>query len=191
MVRRLFLIPIMSILFSCLSICQAVAHAASSVAFTAASAATAMPAAGLDVVAAYAGIWQADIQYQDTPYSKKYDAKYQLRNDCWRSAGYYACDQFVDGASKALLVFMYDPIKGYTSYPIPVEGAGTVHPGRLMIDGKVWTFPWEVKKAGKTTYVHVINTWTSEDSIEFRQEYSEDGKRWQPMAQGHEVRVKG
>lgn len=191
MVRRLFLIPSVAILFLCLNVYPAMAQAASVAAATTAAPATALPTAGLDAVAAYAGIWQADVQYQDTPYSKKYDAKYQLHNECWRSAGYYACDQFVDGASKALLVFMYDPLKGYTSYPIPVEGSPDVHPGRLMIDGKVWTFPWEVKKAGKTTYFHVINTWTSEDSIEFRQEYSEDGKRWQPMAQGHEVRVKG
>lgn len=145
----------------------------------------------LDVIAAYAGIWQADIQYQDTPYSKKYEAKYHLRNDCWRSAGFFACDQIVDGVSKALVVFMYDPAKGYSSYPIPAEGAGAVHPGPVVIQGKVWTFPWQVRKAGKTTYFHVINTWISQDDIEFRQEYSEDGEQWRTMAEGHEMRVKG
>lgn len=190
MVRRLFHIPSIAILFLCLNVHQAAAQAAS-VAGATTAVSTAAAATGLDVFAAYGGSWQSDVQFQATPYGKGYEAKYQLRNDCWRSAGYYVCHQFVDGASKALLVFMYDPQKGYSIYPIPVEGASDVHPGRLLIEGKVWTFPWEVKQAGKTTYFHVINTWTSGDSIEFRQEYSEDGKHWQPMAQGHEVRVKG
>lgn len=190
MARRLFLIGMFSILATGPGI--SVAEVQSPATATAAPFVTASAApSGLDVVAAYAGIWQADIQYQDTPFSKKYEAKYQLRNACWRSAGFYACNQFVDGASKALVVFTYDPLKGYSSYPIPAEGSETVHPGRLSIEGKVWTFPWQVKKAGKITYFHVINTWTSEDSIEFRQEYSEDGKQWRVMAEGHEVRVKG
>lgn len=181
MVRSLLLLCMMSILFASPGITLAQTQPA----------ATATRLSGLDAIAGYAGIWQSDIQYQDTPYSKKYEAKYQLRNDCWRSAGYYACDQFVDGASKALLVFMYDPLKGYSSYPIPAEGSAEVRPGRVIIEGKVWTFPWQLTKAGKTTYFHVINTWTSQDSIEFRQEYSTDGKTWLPMAVGHEVRVKG
>jgi len=143
---------------------------------------------GLDAIAAYAGRWQTDIQYLDTPYSKKSETKYQLRNECWRSAGYYACDQFVDGDSKALLIFMYDPAKGYTSYPIQA-GGGDVHPGRLIIEGKVWTFPWQMTQDGKTTYFHVVNTWDSPDSIQFRQEYSADGEQWLPIAQGHETRV--
>src|SRR5579859_2534286 len=186
MARPLFLIPIVSLLFSCLNIYPAAAQAVPLAGATAVA-----PAVGLDAIAAYAGTWQTEVQYQDTAYSKKSEDKHQLHNECWRSAGYYACDQFVDGASKALLIFMYDPAKGYTSYPIPAEGTATVHSGRLVIDGKVWTFPWEVENAGKTTYFHVVNTWTSPDSIEFRQEYSEDGKQWKTMAQGHESRVKG
>lgn len=185
MARRLFLIPILSFCLA-MSVAQAAAPAAASAAPPAAASGT-----GLDVIAAYAGTWQTDIRYQDTPYSKKYEAKYQLHNDCWRSAGYYACDQVVDGKSQALVVFTYDPAKGYATYPIPAGGSSTIHAGRLMIDGKAWTFPWQTSKGGKTTYFHVINTWTSPDGIDFRQEYSEDGKQWQTMAEGHETRVKG
>ena len=190
MARRLFLVSTLSLLFSCSGISLAEAQSPAPVTAVPTAASPAAPS-GLDAFATYAGTWQSDIRYQDTPFSKKYEAKYQLRNDCWRSAGFYACDQFVDGASKALLVFMYDPAKGYSSYPIPVEGAGSVHPGRVIIDGKIWTFPWQVKQDGRTIYFHVINTWSSRDSIEFRQEYSEDGKQWRAMAEGHEVRVNG
>ena len=191
MARRLFPVFSLSMIFVCLGISVAQAQSPAAATVAAPATATSVPPSGLDAFAAYAGIWQSDIQYHDTPYSKQYDAKYQLRNDCWRSASFYTCDQFVDGASKALVVFMYDPLKGYSSYPIPAEGAGSVHPGRVTIAGKVWTFPWQVKKDGKITYFHVINTWTSQDRIEFRQEYSQDGKQWLPMAEGHEVRVKG
>lgn len=180
MARRRFLIHIIACCFACLETSMAQAGTPVS---------TPSAATGLDAIAAYAGSWQTDIQYRNTPYSKQYEAKYRLRNDCWRSAGYYACDQFVDGKSQALLVFLYDPVKGYSSYPIPVGGAEAVHPGRLLIDGNVWTFPWQTREDGKITYFHVINTWTSPDGIDFRQEYSEDGKRWILMAAGHETRV--
>jgi hypothetical protein len=144
---------------------------------------------GLDVLSAYAGSWRTEIHSLDTPYSQKGDTHYELRNDCWRSAGFYACDQFVGGESKALLIYTYDAVHGYSSYPIPV-GAGEVHVGHLEIQGKVWTFPWKTVKDGKTTYFHVTNTWDSPDSIQFRQEYSADGRQWLLMAEGHETRIK-
>jgi hypothetical protein len=144
---------------------------------------------GLDVLQSYAGRWKTEIHYLDTPYSKQADTSYELRNDCWRSAGYYACDQFVGGDSKALLVFTWDPKRGYLSYPITPESGVTLHAGHLLISGALWTFPWQVSKGGKTTYFHVLNTWDGPDHIQFRQEYSSDGKHWQPMAEGHETRV--
>jgi hypothetical protein len=155
------------------------------------AAATATPAAqgGLDVLAAYAGPWHVEIHFLETPYSHARDTAYKLRNDCWRSAGFYACDQFVDGQSKVLVVYSYDSTRGYSSFPIPA-GTDQVHVGHLDIQDKVWTFPWKVAKDGKTTYFHVINTWDSPDSIQFRQEYSADGQQWTLMAQGHETRIR-
>jgi hypothetical protein len=144
---------------------------------------------GLDALSAYAGTWKTEIHNLDTPYSKKSDSSYELRNDCWRSAAFYACDQFVGGDSKAFLVFTYDPKRGYTSYPITSDSGDTLHSGRLVIEGHVWTFPWKDVKDGKTTYFHVTNTWDSPDSIQFRQEYSTDGEHWTLMAHGHETRI--
>lgn len=144
---------------------------------------------GLDLLKAYAGTWKTEIHYLDTPYSKQADTTYALRNDCWRSAAYYACDQFVGGQSKALLVFTWDPKRGYLSYPITPDSGTTLHAGHLVVTGTLWTFPWQVSKGGKTTYFHVLNTWDGPDQIEFRQEYSTDGTHWQPMAEGRETRV--
>lgn len=145
---------------------------------------------GLDKVMAYAGTWKTEIRHLETPFSKASRESSILKNDCWRSGGFLACDQIVDGDSKALLVFMYDA-KGdiYASYPI-TAGSSDVRPGTLIIKGDAWTFPWDYTQDGKTTHFRVVNTWNSPDSIEFRQEYSADGQHWTLMADGHETRVR-
>jgi hypothetical protein len=177
------------ILFPCLALVLTSAVMAADDQSSSSAVSSAPAAAGLDVLSAYAGSWHTEIHYLDTPYSQKRDTSYELRNDCWRSAGFYACDQFIGGESKALVIYTYDAAHGYSSYPIPV-GAEEVHVGHLEIQGKVWTFPWKTVKDGKTTYFHVTNTWDSPDSIGFRQEYSADGQQWMLMAQGHETRIK-
>jgi len=174
-------------LFPCLVLGSV--HAAEAPAAATAETVSSTAPAGLDVLKAYAGRWKAEIHYLDTPYSKQGDTSYELRNDCWRSADYYACDQFVGGESKALLVFTWDANRGYLSYPITQESGTTLHAGHLIISGALWTFPWQLTKAGKTTYFHVLNTWSGPDHIEFRQEYSTDGRHWTPMAEGQETRL--
>ena len=145
---------------------------------------------GLDKVMAYAGTWKTDTRYFDTPYSKASYETATLQNDCWRSGGFFACRQIVDGDSKALLVFVYDSkTDRYTSYPIPTAG-GEVHPGSLIIQAATWTFPWDNTEGGKTIHFRVVNVWSSPDRIEFRQEYSADGEHWIRMAEGHDARVK-
>lgn len=145
---------------------------------------------GLDAVTAYAGTWKTEVRHLDTPFSKAGSESKLLKNDCWRSSGFFACNQVVDGDSKALMVFMYDAkTDRYTSYPIPA-GGGEVHPGTLLIQGRTWTFPWDDTEGGKTTHFRVVNVWRSPDSIEFRQEYSLDRRQWILMAEGHETRMK-
>ena len=146
-------------------------------------------AQGIEKIAAYAGSWSIHIEHLATPYSKASDEHTQLRNDCWRSGGYFACNQYVDGASKVLLVFIYDAAAGnYTSYQIPTDG-GAAGSGKLEIRGSVWTFPWETKEAEKTTYFRVVNVFTAPDTIEFRQEFSTDKIKWTLMAHGEEKKI--
>jgi hypothetical protein len=148
-------------------------------------------AAGIDAIRAYEGSWEISIEHLDTAHSKAGVEKTLLRNDCWKSGGYYACNQIVNGESKVLLVFTYDAAKNlYTSYPIPQDGseAGS---GKLRIDGNTWTYPWQVKEGDKTTWYRVVNVFTAPDHIEFRQEFSEDNVHWTLMARGKETRVSG
>jgi hypothetical protein len=75
---------------------------------------------GLDKLIAYAGIWKTEVDHLDTPFSKASHEVRTLKNNCWRSGGFFACNQIVDGDSKALVVFTYDAkADRYTSYPIP------------------------------------------------------------------------
>ena len=147
------------------------------------------PTGGIDAVMAYAGTWKVSGERFATAHSDAGKEDTTLRNDCWKSGGYVACNQYVNGASKVLLVFTYsDLTKMYTSYPIPQNGeaAGS---GRLQIVGNVWTFPWEVTQSGVTTYFHVVNVFKDSEHIDYVQEFSPDNVHWTRMAQGNEVKT--
>lgn len=141
------------------------------------------------MIRAYAGTWEVSIDHLQTAHSKASREKSVLRNDCWNSGGYFACNQYVNGESKVLLVFTYDAAKGrYTSYQIPTDGADAGR-GTLLIDGNTWTYPWQIQEAGKTTWYRVVNVFTAPDRIEFRQEFSDDNSHWTLMARGTEKRT--
>jgi hypothetical protein len=140
--------------------------------------------AGIDALRAYEGSWKTSLQFFDTAHSKASTDKSALRNDCWKSGEYFACNQFVNGESKVLLVFTYDAAKNeYSSYQIP-QGGGSASSGRLVIEGNRWTFPWQTGEGANTTWFRVLNTWDGPDKIEFRQEFSTDQVHWTLMGQG-------
>lgn len=144
---------------------------------------------GIDTVMAYAGTWKVNGERFATAHSDAGKEDSTLRNDCWKSGGYVACNQYVNGESKVLLVFTYsDLTKSYTSYPIPLDGSA-VGAGRLQIVGNIWTFPWELSQNGVTTYFHVVNVFKDHDHIEYAQEFSPDNVHWTKMAQGSETRA--
>src|SRR5271165_1931247 len=140
--------------------------------------------AGIDKILAYKGTWKIETEHFQTRFSKAAKESSTLRNDCWRSAGFFVCDQFVDGESKDLIVFTYDAAEGiYHSYSVPAAG-GDGGGGKLIIKGNVWTFPWQDKQDGKTVYFQVVNTFTTPGTIEYRQEFSEDNVHWTVTARG-------
>lgn len=146
-------------------------------------------AAGIDAIRVYEGSWQITIEHLDTAHSKAGSEKTSLRNDCWKSGGYFACNQYVNGESQVLLVFTYNPAKNvYTSYNIP-QGGKDAGVGTLLIDGDTWTYPWESSEGGKKTWYRVVNVFSGPDRIAFRQEFSEDNVHWTVMARGDERRV--
>jgi hypothetical protein len=146
-------------------------------------------AAALDKIAAYSGTWHIEIEHLDTAVSKAGKETTTLRNDCWRSAGFYACNQFVDGESKALLVFMNGIKDGdYVSHVIPA-GDGPVSSGSLHIEGNTWTFPWDGVDQNNPMHFRVVNVFTAPGTIEYRQEFSRDLTQWTVSAKGIEHKV--
>ena len=146
-------------------------------------------AGGVDRVMAYAGTWKVNGERFATAHSDAGREESTLRNDCWKSGGYVACNQYVNGESKVLLVFTFsDLTRTYTSYPIPLNGAAAGS-GRLQIVGNIWTFPWEVSQGSATTYFHVVNVFKDQDHIDYAQEFSPDNVHWTRMAQGTETKI--
>jgi hypothetical protein len=169
------------------------AHAANpqSAAKPAQASSPAPAASDVGVFARYAGTWQVQLTHVQTPYSKASNEAMTVRNDCWRSEIFYVCDQIIDGAPKALIVFFYNAEdKRYGSFPITASSS-TIHPGDVLVDGKTITFPWQINDNGKTVSLRIVNTFATADSMEFRQEYSEDGQKWIAMATGVEHKVDG
>ena len=146
-------------------------------------------AAEVDTFARYAGTWKMQLNYVESAHSKARAESMTVTNDCWHSDFFYVCNQIIDGKSRALIVFFYDPVaKRYGSYPIAV-GADTVHPATVVVDEKSITFPYDMQDNGKTVHMRIVNTFTTPDTLDFKQEYSEDGQKWVAMATGVEHRV--
>ena len=153
-----------------------------------APAASASPA-DVTVFARYAGTWKVELTHVQTPYSKASSETMTVRNDCWHSEIFYVCDQIIDGAPKALIVFFYNgEDKRFGSFPITAR-SDVVHPGDVTVDGNTITFPWQINDNGKGIYMRIVNVFKTADTMDFRQEYSEDGQKWIPMATGVEQKV--
>jgi hypothetical protein len=144
---------------------------------------------GIERILAYQGTWKIETEHFATRFSKAEKESSTLRNDCWRSAGYFVCDQFVNGESKDLMVFTYDPKEdSYHSYSVPA-GGGEGGSGKLLINGNVWTFPWDREEDGKIFHFRVVNVFTTPGSIEYRQEFSDDKVHWTVTAKGLEHKL--
>jgi len=144
---------------------------------------------GMDPIMAYAGVWKIEIDHLDTAYSKMSHESTTLKNVCWKSGGYVACNQQVNGESRVLLVFTYvEKEKSYTTYQIP-PGGGEPGSGKLFIDGNTWEFPWRVSGPDKPMYFRVVNVFTTPNQVEYRQEFSTDKEHWTVMAKGTEKKI--
>jgi hypothetical protein len=146
---------------------------------------------GLSVIMAYAGEWKIQGERFATPHSDAGKEDTTLRNDCWRSGSYIACNQYVDGESKVLLVFTCnEKDKTYTSYQIP-QGGGEPGSSKVLIAGNAWMFPWETTSGTTTTKFRVVFEFAAADHINYRQEFSTDGVQWTLMAKGTEIKTGG
>lgn len=147
------------------------------------------PATGIDALAPYSGVWKIHTEQFDTPHSKASVADNTLRNACWKNGPYFACNQYIDGVSKVLLIFTFVPAETrFATYQVPLDG-GQPGSGKLFVFGNVWIFPWDSTDGDKPIHFRVVNTFSAPDRIEYRQEFSTDNDHWTVMAKGVETKT--
>ena len=133
---------------------------------------------------AYNGSWRIT---RTLPANSKPD---ELVNECSTIGQYFACQQSVNGAVSALLIFVPagTPNHFYTQSVNPQGRA--LGKGDLEISGGKWTFTSTWDQGGKTTYYQTINTFTGNDKIHFEQKESSNRRDWTTTGVGEDVRVK-
>lgn len=136
-----------------------------------------------------AGAWKADGQTFDTDFSKAGKDSSTLNNDCWQSGMFYACDQIVDGDSKALIVFSASEKPGtFVNYGIVPPNPSPS--GRLVIDGNSWTYGG-VTEGRQPPYWRTLNEFANANgttTIHYKVQYSKDGTNWINTKEGVETK---
>lgn len=132
----------------------------------------------------YNGSWH--VTKKDQPAGAKPD---ELLNQCALIGKYLSCQQTVNGAVSALLIFL--PAKSaaqyYTQSVMPDGRAGGR--GDLTISGDKWTYFSSWNQGGKSIYYRTINTFMGKNRIHFEQQESSDNKEWKTTSSGDEVRI--
>ena len=159
-------------------------------ALAATAAAPATPADPLAPIAVYRGAWKADITQIASPFGKASHSVSTIRNDCWRTKNFYACAQTVDGVQADLVVYTFDKATGvYTTTAVLAGGGPANGGGKLLIEGKTFTYPWDQQQDGATVHMRIVNHFVGRDTIVYRSEYSRDGAAWTVIGTGTEHRL--
>ncbi len=143
----------------------------------------------LDTVLAYRGTWKAELDHVDAKTGKSTHESSVIRNLCWKSNEFAACNQVVNGESKILIVYTYNPAGKYYKSNLILPDGTAAGSGKLIINGSTWIFPWQVEEQGKTVYYRVVNEFTSPAHIDVRQEHSDDNAHWTVTMQGKEEKT--
>ncbi len=132
----------------------------------------------------YNGTWQV---------TRKGEAKPDtVVNQCLKTGHFFTCDQSVNGAPSALLVFIprVDKPGLYYTQNIRPEGRATSR-GDLEIKGDVWTFLSNWDQGGHSTFYKTVNTFAGKTHIKYEQFESTNDKDWTMTNSGEESRVAG
>lgn len=113
-----------------------------------------------------------------------------IENHCARTGLFFACEQVVNGAPAALVVFLP---RGATAasltYRTQALRADASRPGAwhdLTINGDDWTYGED----GPSPRGRTLNHFLGEDHIHFDVQTSSDGKTWTTTKSGEELRTR-
>jgi len=114
-----------------------------------------------------------------------------VENRCARTGLFFACEQLVEGKTRALVVFLpdgrtSDGLFYHTQTLTPT--AATPSPwSALTIDGDRWTYAGP--HTGKAAWRRTINLFSGSDRIRFEIQESKDGNTWTTKTSGDERRA--
>ena len=118
-----------------------------------------------------------------------------IENHCEKVGEFFACNQFVNGKSVALVVFLpsHSLENGgyaYRNQALGVENGGSGNWGDLEIKGDRWVYSSEETDGGKKIYHRIVNVFSGTDRIHFEVQRSDDGANWTTKMSGDEARAK-
>jgi hypothetical protein len=156
------------------------------IAVTLALLATTIAAGPIDQLDRFAGTWQTQGTFLDTPYSKAGSAS-GLARCAWSSDRLFMiCQQTVTLNGKTdhdVTIYAYDDAaQQYTFHNVHAANATTA---TITIDGDTVTYPFSYKDGDTTVSIRTLNIWKNPYAYAWRTEYSTDGgTTWTPMASG-------
>jgi hypothetical protein len=144
------------------------------------------PAAPIDTLDRFAGTWQSEGTFVNTPYSKP-GTSTATTTCAWSGDHLFMiCQQIVTMGGKRdddLGIYSYDETaSAYRFYG--------VHPGQatsttISVNGNTITYPFTFTDNGKNVTIHTLNVWKNSNLYTWRTEFSTDGgKTWTLMASG-------
>ena len=108
-----------------------------------------------------------------------------VTNSCARTGLFFVCEQSLDGASKALVVFLPQGGGRYRTQTLGADGAEPGHWFSLRIKDADWLYTPEGAEPKERTTNHFIDA----DHIHFEVQ-KKDGEGWKTTLSGDETRVK-
>ena len=143
-------------------------------------------AAPLDELNRFAGTWQSQGSFVDTPYSKAGDASATTTCEWSIDRSFMICQQRVIMNGKPdddIAIYTYDQAaQAYHFYNVrPTQSTSIT----ITIAGDTITYPFSFTDQGKTVMVRTLNLWKNPSLYTWRTEYSLDGgATWKLMASG-------
>jgi hypothetical protein len=130
----------------------------------------------------YNGTWQV---------TRKDQPPQTLVNRCSSFGKFFACEQSVNGASVALLIFVPGSQPGhFFTQSVKSDGRAGGR-GELQIEHNTWTYLSNWNEGGKTTFYRTTNVYEGRNRIHFEQAESSDNKTWVVKSSGDEVHPGG
>jgi hypothetical protein len=140
----------------------------------------------------WVGHWQSQTQVLNTPYSEAASVTSEMTCTWSPNHGFVLCDHLMhgaDGVTNSLSVYTYDERdKVYKFYGVEKDSYPREVP--MQVNGNVWSFGTEVQNADKTIMFLTSDEFTSDKSMHFRTEFSDDnGQHWKELNQGQLTKI--